>query len=156
MVVKDFAADVSDLAAPRPAQLGLTGLQLSVKNVTLADGAEMPLQLALNWTPVGTVKVAGTVVIKPELKADLKTDVAGLSLLLVSPYLEQFVNARITQGTVSTSGAVQVTMAGGTPAITFEGGVSVEKLGLVDGVNNEELAGFAALTLSGLKAATAP
>ena len=47
-------------------------------------------------------------------------------------------------------------MAGGTPAITFEGGVSVEKLGLVDGVNNEELAGFAALTLSGLKAATAP
>jgi len=156
LAVKDFAVEVSDLAAPRPAQLGLTGIQLSLKNVTLADGAEMPLQLALNWVPAGTVKVAGTVGLMPELKGALQIDVAALALLPLSPYVEQFINARITGGAVSTSGAATLAMSGGTPALTFDGGVTVEKFGLVDGTLNEELAGFASLTLNGLKAATAP
>ncbi len=156
VVLKDFSVDLTDLAASRPAQLGLVDLQLSLKNVTLTDGAEMPLQLALGWAPAGSVKVTGTVAIKPELKATLQTEVTALALLPLSPYLEQFVNAHITQGVVSTRGTVQLAMTGGVPAITFDGGVSVEKLGLVDGANNEELAGFATLALTGLKAATAP
>jgi hypothetical protein len=156
VAVKEFAVDVADLAAPRPTQLGLTGIQFSLKNVTLADGAQMPLQLDLGWAPTGTVKVAGTVAIKPELKATLQTDVTALALLPLSPYLEQFVNAHITQGMVSTSGEVHVVMMDGKPAIVFDGGVNVEKLGLVDGAQSEELAGFATLTLSGLKAVTGP
>ena len=156
VTLKDFAVDLTDLAAPRPAQLGLTGLQLSLKKVTLADGAEMPLSLALGWAPAGTVTLAGTVTIKPELKATLQTEVAALALLPVSPYIEKFLNAHLTKGTVSTSGLVHVALAGGAPALTFDGGVRVENLGLVDGVHNEELAGFASLALTGLKAATAP
>lgn len=156
VAVKDLAVDVTDLAAPRPAQLELTGIQFSLKNVTPADGAQMPLSLALGWAPAGTVKVAGTVAIKPELKATLQVDVTALALLPLSPYLEQFVNARLTQGAISTRGDVHVARADGKPALVFDGGVDVEKLGLVDGAQNEELAGFAALSLSGLKAVTAP
>ena len=156
VAVKDFSVTVADLAAPHPAQLALNAVQFSLKNATLAEGAVMPLALSLGWAPQGTVQVEGSVTIKPERKADLKTDVAGLALLPLSPYLEQFVNARITQGTVSTSGVAQVTLAGGIPAVTYAGGVTVEKLGLVDGAHNEELAGFASLTLKDLKAATAP
>jgi hypothetical protein len=154
--VKDLAVDVTDLTTPRAAQLGLSDIQVSLKNVTLADGAEMPLSLALNWAPAGTVKVAGTVGIMPELKATLQADVAGLALLPLSPYMEQFANAHLTQGAVSTGGAVKLAMSGDTPAVTFDGRVSVDQLGLVDAAQNEELAGFAALTLTGLKAATAP
>ncbi len=154
--VKDFSVAVTDLAAPRPAQLALSAVQFSLQNATLADGAVMPLTLSLGWAPQGTVKVEGTVALKPELKAELKTDVAGLALLPLSPYLEQFVNARITQGAVTTAGTAQVALASGPPAITYAGEVSVEKLGLVDSAHNEELAGFAALTLKELKAATAP
>jgi hypothetical protein len=154
--LNDFKIDVTDLAVSRPAQLSISGLEALLKNVTLADNALMPLSLALNWAPAGTVKVEGIVSIKPELKADLKTDVAGMAILPLSPYVEQFVNAHITQGTVTTAGTVQVAMAGGAPAITFEGGVTVDKFGLVDGANNEELAGFGSLTISGLKAVTAP
>ena len=156
VTVKDLAVDVTDLTTPRAAQLGLGGIQVSLKNVTLADGAEMPLSLAFNWAPGGTVKVTGIVGIMPELKATLQTDVAGLALLPLSPYVEQFANAHLTQGAVSTGGAVTLAMSGDTPAITFDGGVSVEQLGLVDAAQNEELAGFATLTLTGLKAATAP
>jgi len=156
VAVKDFSIDVTDRAAPRPAQLSLGGLQVSLKNVTLADGAVMTLAAAFNWAPQGTVKAEGTVALKPEVKADLKTDVAAFALLPLSPYLEQFLNARITQGTVSTSGTAQVALVGDVPAVGYAGDVAVEKFGLVDGVHNEELAGFASFTLTGLKAATSP
>jgi uncharacterized protein involved in outer membrane biogenesis len=156
MALRDCSVELTDLAAPRPAQLALGGIQLSLKKVTLAEGVAMPLTLAFTWAPQGAVSVEGTVTLKPELKADLKTGVAALSILPLSPYLEQFINARITQGTVSTNGSLQVAMAGKMPAITFEGGATVEKLGLVDGAQNEELAGFGALALTGLKAETAP
>ncbi|HEY0862474.1 MAG TPA: DUF748 domain-containing protein [Lacunisphaera sp.] len=156
VALRDCAVEFTDLAAPRPAQLSLAGIQFSLKKVTLAEGAVMPLALAFNWAPQGAVKVDGTVTLKPELKADLKTEAAALAILPLSPYLEQFINARITQGAVSSTGAVQVTMAGAAPAVTFAGGVSVDHLGLVDGVHNEELAGFGSLALNGLKAVTAP
>ena len=156
VTLKDFTVEVKDLAAPRPAELNLAGLQVSLQNVTLAEGAVMPLALSLDWAPQGTVKVDGTVALKPELKADLRLDVAALDLRPLSPYLEQFINARITQGAVTTTGAVTVALAGGVPAITFDGGVGVEKFGLVDGAHDEELAGFGSLVLTGLKAATAP
>lgn len=156
VALKDCSVELTDLAAPRPAQLSLAGIQFSLKKVTLAEGAVMPLSLALNWAPQGTVRVDGTVTLKPELTADLKTEAAALAILPLSPYLEQFINARITQGSVSAGGAVQVAMVAGAPAVTFAGGVTVDKFGLVDGVLNEELAGFSSLSLNGLKAATAP
>ncbi len=156
IAVKDLAVDVTDLTTPRAAQLGLSGIQVSLKNVTLAEGAEMPLDLALNWAPAGTVKVTGTVAIMPELKATLQTDVTGIALLPLSPYVEQFANARLTQGAVTTNGAVTLAMSGDTPAITFDGGVTLAQFGLVDGAQNEPLVGFTSLALTGLKAATAP
>jgi hypothetical protein len=148
--------DVSDLAAPRPAKLGLAGNQFSLKKFTLADGATMPLQLSLTWAPQGTLRAEGNLSIRPEVKIDLKLDVASLGILPLSPYLEQFMNAHVTQGAVSTVGAMQLAMAGDQPAITFEGGVILDKFGLVDGARNEELAGVGAVVLHGLKVATSP
>jgi hypothetical protein len=156
VTVKDFQVAVTDLAAPRPAQLGLSGLQLSAKNVTLTDGAVMPLKLSFTWAPRGAVQVAGRITLKPELTVDLTTDVTALEILPLSPYVEQFVNARITQGSVSTSNTVHLAMSGGQPAATLSGEITIQKFGLVDSAHNEELAGFGGLTLTGLKVATAP
>lgn len=156
IAVKDFQVNVTDLATPSPAQLGLSHLQFSLKNVTLADGAVMPLQLAFNWAPGGTVQVGGSVKLKPELEADLKTEVSLLEIRPLSPYLEQLANARITQGRFSTSNTVHLAMAGGEPAVTFAGGIKMENFGLVDSAHNEDLAGFATLTMEGLNVSTAP
>jgi len=156
VALKDFKVDVTDLAAPRPVQLGLSNLQGSLKNVTLAEGAVMPLQFSLAWAPQGTVQLEGSVSIKPAIKLTLKTEVAGMAILPLSPYLEQFVNARITQGAVSTSNRVQLALDGPQPVATFEGDVRVDKFGLVDGAHLEDLAGFSALALNGIKISTAP
>lgn len=155
--LKNFTVNITDRAAPRPAQLALGGLQFSLKQLTLADGAAMPFDLSLAWAPQGTVRVAGTATVFPSVVVDLKTDVAGLELRPLSPYLEQFVNARLTQGAVSTSQTVHLALpAGGAPEATVAGEVTVEKLGLVDSAHNEDLTGFGRLALTGIKVATAP
>ncbi|MFT3780711.1 MAG: DUF748 domain-containing protein [Nibricoccus sp.] len=154
--LKDFAIDVTDETGPRPAQLALNNLQLSLKNITLTEAAAMPLDLAFSWEPEGTIHVAGKITLKPELTAELTTEVAALGILPLSPYIEQFVNARITQGTVSTNNTVRLTLPYGQPAVTFAGNIAVDKFGLVDSAHNEDLAGFSSLTLTNMKAATAP
>ena len=156
VALKDFQIELTDNAAPRPAQLAVANLQFSLKNATLANGAVMPLQLSFNWAPKGRVQVAGSVTLKPELTADLKTEAMLVEILPLSPYLEQFANARLTQGKVSTSNTVHLAMSGGQPAVTFTGGFLMEKFGLVDSAHNEELAGFTGLTISGVKASTSP
>jgi hypothetical protein len=85
VALKDFKVDLADLAAPRPVQLGLSNIQGSIKNLTLAEGAAMPLQVSLAWAPQGTVRIEGSVSIKPTLKIALKTEVAGLAILPLSP-----------------------------------------------------------------------
>jgi hypothetical protein len=156
VALKDFRVEVSDQAAPRPAQLALGEIQFSLRNISLAEGAQMPLQLAFNWAPQGTVRIDGTVAIAP-VKADLTIDVASLEILPLSPYLEQFANARLTGGALNAGLIIEGSMPAGQPlAASVIGGVNMEKFGLVDGAGNEELAGFKSLTLRGLKAGTSP
>jgi hypothetical protein len=156
VALRDCAAEFTDLAAPRAATLALAGIQFSLKHVTLANDAVMPMQLAFNWTPQGTVKVEGNVTVKPALKAELTTEATALAILPLSPYLEEFINARLTQGAISSTGLVRVAMAEGAPTVSFAGGLAVDKFGLVDGAQNAELAGFGTLTAKEIQANTAP
>jgi hypothetical protein len=154
--VRDFQIDVTDLAAARPAQLSLSRAQISLQNVTLKEGATFPLQLAFDWAPRGTVRLDGAVGLRP-LKATLKSEVAALEILPLSPYLEQFMNARITQGAVNASVTVEASLPAGQPPLaTVAGTFSLDQFGLVDGVHNQDLAGFTSLALHGIQLSTSP
>jgi hypothetical protein len=156
VVARDSVVEIRDEAMPHAAQLSLGGIQFSLKNFALTDGATMPLHLSFAWAPRGAVQVDGTVALKPALKADLKVNVVALDLLPLSPYLEQRVNARITQGSVSTASSLDASMSGGQVGGDIEGDVSIDTFGLVDGARSGELAGFSRLALNGLKVATSP
>jgi hypothetical protein len=155
--VEKLAFGFEDRAAPRPAKLALGAVSVSVKNISLADGAVLPVQLGFDWAPRGHVSVAGTVALKPTVRAELQLDVADFAVLPLSPYLEQQLNARLAQGAVSTKQQITLALpAGGAPVVEVAGSLRVDQLGLVDGAAQEELAGFASLALNGLKVATAP
>lgn len=154
--LRNFQIELTDLAGPRPAKLGLGGLQFTLENLSLADGVAMPLTLAFDWAPQGRVTVQGEVGVRPSPRADLAVDVAAFALLPLSPYLEQQLNARLAQGAVTTQVQVKVVPGGQGPAVDLAGTVRIDELSLVDGVMGEPLAGFAALELKGLKAASAP
>ncbi len=154
--VKDFAVVVEDLAAPRPVQLALTKVQFSLKHLALDSDKPMPLEASFLWSPQGTVSINGTLTLRPDVSAALKTGVTDLAILPFSPYLEQMINARITQGTVSLQAELDVAMTQPTPAVTMAGDVRVERFGQVDGAKSEELAGYSSLALRGLKVTSAP
>lgn len=148
--VKDLQIDLADQGAPRPVALTLGALQVGVKNITLAPGATMPAQVAFTLPPQGSVKLGGTVSLTP-MKADLKLEVAGFEFAPLAPYVEQFVNARLAQGSLALTLAVQVEMpANAAPQAVVSGDISVEKLGVLD-AKSEEVAGFRALMLRGLR-----
>lgn len=153
--LKDLRVDFSDLATPRPVQLALEAVKLSVQRITLAEGAKLPVSLAFGIAPGGTVKIDGDVALAP-VAANLKLAIAGIELAPVAPYVEQFVNARITQGVVSAGLLAEVAVpAAGAPTATLSGDLALEKFGLVDEARNEEIAGLRALRLHGLRVAQA-
>jgi hypothetical protein len=154
--VRDLEVALTDLAGPRPAHLDLTHIQATVANATLAPGASIPVQLAFDWAPQGSVKVGGEVGLAP-VRAKLTVDVARLALLPLSPYLEQVVNARISGGALTTSLAVDGLLPeSGKPRANVAGDVEVADLGLVDGAHSDDLAGFRSLRMQGVRAATEP
>jgi len=155
--LKDCRVDITDLAAPHPAKLGLDGIEFSLRDITLAEGAKMPLQLAANWAPGGTLRLAGLVGIAPTLSAQLDLDITGLDLLPLNPYLETFAKVDLTQGGLTTKLKLGADLRADQPlAATVAGDITLEKFALVDGTHSEELAGFQSLSLRGLRAATAP
>ena len=125
-------------------------------NATLAPGASIPVQLAFDWAPQGSVTVAGEVGLAP-IRAKLKVDVAHLALLPLSPYLEQFVNARITKGALTTALAVDGLLPEtGKPRASVTGDVELADFGLVDGAHSDDLAGLHSLRVQGIRATTEP
>lgn len=152
--VNDFQLELTDQSAPRPVALTLGAVHLGVKSVSLAPGAVMPVQLAFNLPPQGTCQLGGTVQLTP-FKADLKLDLAGFEFAPVATYVEQFVNARLAQGALTVALAIQAELpAGAPPRAALSGDVRVDKLSVLD-ARNEELGGFRALQLRGLKVASA-
>jgi uncharacterized protein involved in outer membrane biogenesis len=156
IAVKDFSVDVLDRTLAQPAALSLAGIQFLMKDFSLAGAAAMPLDLSFRWNPQGEVRAAGTVKLNPELSANLTTEVSKFGILPLSPYLEQFVNARITQGSFSSRNEVHFSMVAGVPSVDFSGEIEIDRFGLVDSAHDQDLAGFASVGVSGIKASTAP
>jgi uncharacterized protein involved in outer membrane biogenesis len=156
MALRDWTVEAQDLAAPQLVQLGVTGLNTSLRDFTLADGAQMPLELDLHWQPQGKLHVAGQVALKP-VQADLTLQAEGLALLPLAPYLASFMEARLADGSVSAQGRTTLALTDGQPpALTFAGDAWVEKIDLLTGSPGESFAGFSDLVLNGIKVATAP
>jgi hypothetical protein len=153
VVINDSAVDIDDQAVPRTAQLSLGSVQLSMSHVTLADGASMPVHLSFDWAPKGSVRVDGIVGLK---EATVKVDLAATDLLPLSPYIEQRVNARITQGAASATVTAHAVMNAGQLSGVVEGDASIDKFGLVDAAQDKELAGFSRLALKGLRLGATP
>jgi len=152
VTVKETRIDILDNAAPRPVRLGLENIQASLRDVSLLAGAPMPLELAVNWAPRGTLRLTGKIALNP-WQAKLDTVIEGIDLLPLSPYLEQFAAARLTGGSFTAQLNVDANGENAAvPAGVVTGNLRLDNFALVDAAHNEPLAGFGAVTLTGLRA----
>ncbi|HTO04615.1 MAG TPA: DUF748 domain-containing protein, partial [Opitutus sp.] len=148
--VRQFRATFEDLSTPRPARNTIENLDLDVEKMTLAEGAAMPLRVALTLPRTGSATVSGNFVLSP-LQATLAVDVANVSLASISPYIEPMVNVHLTQGAVSTKGEARVALPANQPMeLEYKGDLSIDQFGAVDGVRNEELVGWSKLAVAGI------
>lgn len=154
--VRGFSAIMEDLATPRRAVNTVENAEIDAQNFTLAEGAQIPLRVALALPNRGTVNLDGTAVLAP-LQATGTVDVANVALASVSPYVEPMLNVRITDGAVSTKGSFRVNLpAGLSPEIEYKGDIQVSRFGLVDGTANEPLMNWSQLAIRGLTFQTTP
>jgi Domain of Unknown Function (DUF748) len=153
ILLKDWTVELQDLAASDTASLKVNELNFAGKNFSLAPGAVMPVDLAMNWSTQGKVHLNGQVSFTP-LQIDLALDINSLGLRPLSPYLEKVIDARLADGNVSLKGrATFARKDSQPPALTFEGDTWLERIDLVTGSPGESFAGFSDLVLSGLKVA---
>ncbi len=152
ITVKETRIDILDNAAPRPVRLGLENIQASLRDVSLVEGAQMPVELALTWAPRGTLSLTGNIALNP-WQAKLDTVIEGIDLLPLSPYLEQFAAARLTGGSFTAQLNVDANgMNAAAPAGVVTGNLRLDNFALVDAAHNEPLAGFGTVALTGLRA----
>lgn len=154
--VRQFNAVFEDLATPRRAVNTIDNAEVDLEKVTLADGAAIPVKIALSLPAQGAINLHGSIVLAP-LQATLSVDAANVSLATISPYIEPMFNVHITQGAVSAKGDVHAALPANAPMeLDYTGSVTVDRLGLVDGVGNEPLAGWSQLAVNGIEFKATP
>lgn len=147
-----LAVDFEDRTTPVPAKNALSRLDVTVKNISLAEPASKVLiALAATTTPGGSIAMEGVAVREP-LSADMGVTVSSVPLGGITPYIEPLINLRIAGGALSVKG--RASLRGSVAA--FNGDVVVDQLALVDGVKAEEFAGFTQLAIQGIDAVSAP
>ena len=145
--VRAFSGKFEDRSTPRVATNTLESADIGVEKITLAEGATMPVRVALTLPARGAINLTGSLILSP-LQATLAVDVANVPLATVSPYIEPMFNVRITQGAVSTQGDARIALTPNRPLeVEYKGELSVEQFGAVDGVLHEELVGWTHLGL---------
>ena len=150
IAVSGFAVEVRDEAAPEPVEMGLENIAATVTAFTLREGAPVPVEVAFDLKPEGSVKVNGNVTMNP-FQAVVGIEVARVAMAPFSPYLQGVSQARIARGWVSVKGDANVSADG---SGTFSGEAKVEEVAVAAG--GEEGAGLREFTASEIKVATAP
>lgn len=151
IAVNGFAVDLRDEAAPEVVEMGLENIEAKVTAFTLREGAPVPLSVAFDLKPEGTVQVDGSVTLRP-LQAVVGIDVARVAMAPLSPYLKDLSQATIARGWVSVKGDANV---GSDGSATFSGEAKVEDVAVAAG-EDAEVAGLREFTASDIKVATAP
>jgi hypothetical protein len=158
LAVTGLAVALNDTTTPRPARQELEQISLNVKNVSLARlDVASPLELSAKLAGGGAMRVSGILAPQP-LKADVAVEMENVPLVSMSPYVESFVNLRISGGAVSTKARVLVDVpaSGGRPVISAQADASISDFSALEGVGTEELARWKTLSIRGIEAVTAP
>ncbi len=143
---------LEDLTTPTPAKNTIEKIELSVKNVSLAEAAApIALKLSASLPPGGDISVEGTAVREP-LAANLTIKIATLPLAGFTPYVEPFLNLRIASGNVSVDGEARLVG----PVASFQGDVNVAGFTTVDGVRAEDFVKFSSFNILGIDATSQP
>lgn len=93
----------SDHSIKPPAQLGIAGLNVELKEFSTEDGAQMPLSVSGDLQGGGQFNVDGTLNIAPATNHTLKVEATNIPLTIAQPYIQQHLRVYIDNGLLSSN-----------------------------------------------------
>ena len=146
------ALHLEDLVNLRPAKLDLTGVALSVRNISNVPATNLTAALSLRWNTNGTINTEVAASFSPPT-ADLRFAITNLDLGTLDPYLESKVNLLILDSKVGLTGQIHLrTPENQLPQVTFQGDARLDDFHTVDGALGEDLLKWDSVRVSGIDA----
>lgn len=127
---------------PKRVSLALEDLMLSASDLSLQEGARFPVALDGQLEGGGTLAFEGSLQLLPTAVLAGNARIDELALNQAQPYLRQFANVQLRDGTLNLDGRMQT---GAGQPFAFEGSAGIETLNIRDGSNQDPLIGWQSL-----------
>ncbi|GIZ51437.1 DUF748 domain-containing protein [Noviherbaspirillum aridicola] len=148
--ISGWSARLEDGAQPKPATTTIAPLGLTLKGLSSTPGTAARLELDAAVNRGGRLTAEGEITPEP-LQADLGLTLKDVDLLPLQPYITQRVNLRMTRGSLSGSGRLQLATdkdrgLGG----SFRGNLGIGTLATVDKASNTDFLRWKSLSMTGV------
>ncbi len=142
LAITDLAASFSDLAVREPGTLQIADLDLSVRDISNANQARFPFELAISMAAGGRIGGSGAVAALPSPMLDGMFSVAAFELTAAQPYLGDFARVMLDGGTLS---AEVTAFSDAEQPARIAGSLSVQALEVSESDQGERLIGWQTL-----------
>jgi hypothetical protein len=147
----DYTVQAEDQALPRPVRVVLDQVALALRNVDNRLATTSRGTLDVRWNGEGTLHTEGDLSLM-KFVADLALKGDRIDLTPLSPYLDPFLDLRLTSGLLSGEGRVKANIADlDHPEFTWNGDLRLERFATVDGPKGEPFLSWRSFALKGLE-----
>lgn len=145
-----YTVKAEDFVPAQPVEMTAGQIRFRGENISTGKNSKGKVSLSFKVGTAGLISSGGTVIIDPAA-ADLKIDVKEFDIVPFQPYFTDRVKIMVTDGSISSKGALSVRYAKETgPKVSYLGEASLSGFASVDKANAEDFLKWNSLYLGGM------
>jgi len=137
--INQLALNLLDQTVSPAAQFGITDFNLTIDDISNADGKRFPTSLSMQTLFGGSVTLKGEMALLPEALFDFDVNIDAAQLKGVQPYIAQQANLRLDSGAVNLDGHLS---SDAKDPLQFNGNFEIVDLEIAESVGNERFASW--------------
>jgi len=147
----DYTVEAEDQALPRPVRVVLDQVALALREVDNRPATTSRGTLDVRWNGDGTLHAEGELSLMTFV-ADLTLKADRLDLSPLSPYLEPFLDLRLTSGLLSGEGRARANLENlDRPEFSWSGDLRLDRVATVDGPQGGPFFAWRTFSLNGIE-----
>lgn len=127
--LRDAAIEFADATPAGAVAWSLHGLQLDVRDISNAPGAQLPVQLQATLGSGGQIGLDGSLVVEPAPALDAQLEVDGFALAQLQPYVAELAHVELRKGVLGLQGRL---LSDAGESLAFSGNLAIRELDLHD------------------------
>lgn len=146
--IDNYALEFTDHTPKKPVSLNLSALNFSLRDFNNQQGTALPISLSALLNQRGQIKVSGQTILEP-FSSDLDLVINRIGLRYFQPYVNQSAKLDILSGDFNTKGKLVLSKAEqGDLALSYQGGLSVNRLHTRDQILKKDFLNWKTLKLN--------